>query len=104
MCGTFLKKKKKYCWEVLGAMENADIFAWLKQQQQKDSVEIYWFGRGTVLLPKLKNEDDNWSHVTIPTIQGVGWKMCYSYTLKPLDEHNLGGKYQFRMKMLIYEN
>ena len=27
MCGTFLKKKKKYCWEVLGAMENADIFA-----------------------------------------------------------------------------
>lgn len=30
--------------------------------------------------------------------------MCYSYTLKPLDEHNLGGKYHFRMKMLIYEN
>lgn len=37
MCGTFLKKK--YCWEVLGAMENADIFAWLKQQQQQ---KILW--------------------------------------------------------------
>lgn len=62
MRGTFLKKKK-YCWEVPGAMENADILPDLKK---KDSMEFYWFGGGTVLSPKSKNWSDNWSHITTP--------------------------------------
>lgn len=41
--GTFFKKKKKKsCWEVLGAMENADILPDLKKK--KNSMEFYWFG------------------------------------------------------------
>lgn len=64
MRGIFLKKKK-YCWEVSGVMENVDILFDLKK---KDFMEFYWFGGGIVLLFKLKNWCDNWLYIIILVI------------------------------------